>query len=118
MAVAELVVTGAPGGVTVVTISGDVDMVTAPQVRSDLVRIIAAVDGPPRLVIDLCGVDLLDTAGLGSLLEGVKRCALRAGGLVLARAEPQVRRELELTGMTEVLTVHPTVETAAAALQS
>lgn len=110
--------TGAPGGVTVVTISGDVDMASAPQIRSELVRIIASVDDPPRLVVDLCGVDLLDTAGLGALLEGVKRCALRDGRLVLARAEPQVRRELELTRVAEVLSAHPTVEAAASALRS
>ncbi|MBU3701271.1 MAG: STAS domain-containing protein [Acidimicrobiia bacterium] len=114
----ELVVTGAPGGVTVVTISGDVDMTSAPQVRSELVRIIASVDDPPRLVVDLCGVDLLDTVGLGALLEGVKRCALRDGRLVLARAEPQVRRELELTGMLGALPVHADVERAVADLSA
>lgn len=113
----ELVVTAAPGGVTIVAISGDVDMVTAPQVRSDLMSIIASVEHPPRLLVDLSGVDLLDTAGIGSLLEGVKRCSLRQGSLVLSRAEPQVLRELELTRVAEVLSVHPTVEAAMAALQ-
>lgn len=112
----DLVVTAAPGGVTVLTVSGDIDMVTAPRLRAELVRLCAEHVGTPRLVLDLVGVDLLDSTGIGAVLEGVKRCSLAGGALVLARAEPQVRRELELTRTADALPVFDTVEDARVAL--
>lgn len=112
----ELVVTGAPGGVTVLTIIGEIDMVTAPRLRSELVRLATESSTAPHIVLDLYGVDLLDTAGIGAILEGVKRCVLREGRLVLARAEPQVARELELTRLIGVLTPYAMVDDAVAAV--
>ena len=87
-------------------------MATVPKLRSEVVRLIASLDDPPRVVFDLSGVDLLDTSGMAVLLEAIKRCSLRSGVVALARAEPQVERELELTGMSRILPVHPTVEAA------
>lgn len=110
--VPELVVTAASGGVHVVTVAGEVDMATVPRLRSEIVRLIASFDDPPLVVLDLCGVDLLDTSGMAVLLEAIKRCSLRNGAVALARAEPQVERELALTGMLRILPVHPTVEAA------
>ena len=112
----ELVVTDAPDGVVVLTVSGEVGMSTAPDLRRALVRSATEAVAPPRLVLDLSGVDLLDTTGLAAILEGVKRCRLRGGDLVLARAEPQVVRELELTGLGPAFPVHPTVADAVAAV--
>ena len=114
----DLVATDASGGVTVLTVTGEIDMASAPRLRQELVRI--ATDSPtePRIVLDLCGVDLLDTTGIAAILEGVKRCALRNGALALARAEPQVERELRLTRLLEVLPAHPSVDDAVAALRA
>ncbi len=87
-------------------------MATVPKLRSEVVRLIAELDDPPRVVLDLSGVDLLDTSGMAVLLEAIKRCALRDGVVALARAEPRIERELALTGMVKILPVHPTVESA------
>ena len=114
----EIVVTDAPGGVTVLSVAGEVDMASAPRLRSELVRVAGRDGDAPLLVVDLAGVDLLDTTGLAALLEGIKRCRLRDGDLALARAEPQVVRELELTRIAEVLPVHPSIDAAAADLRN
>ena len=112
----DLVATGVPGGVTVLTVAGDVDMVSAPRLRAELVRLCSEQVGTPRIVLDLVGVDLLDTTGIAAILEGVKRCSLRDGSLVLARAESQVMRELELTRLSDALRVFDSVDDACAAL--
>lgn len=112
----DLVATGAPEGVVVLTVTGEIDMANAPRLRSELVRACTEGDGPPRIVIDLVGADLLDSTGIAAILEGVKRCALRGGDLALARAEPQVRRELELTRVAAILPIHATVDAAVAAV--
>lgn len=108
--------TEAPDGVVVLTVTGEVDMSTAPRLRAELVRLTTESSVRPRVVVDLVGVDLLDTTGLSAILEGVKRCSLRDGALELARAEPQVLRELELTRVLDSLPVHATVDEAVAAV--
>lgn len=112
----DLVATDAPEGVIVLTVTGEIDMANAPRLRSELVRVCTEGDVPPRVVVDLVGADLLDTTGIAAILEGVKRCALRGGDLALARAEPQVRREFELTRVAEILPIHATVDAAVASL--
>lgn len=113
----ELVATDVPGGVTVLTVCGEIDIASAPRLRQELVRLTSECEGSPRIVVDLGGVDLLDTTGIAAVLEGVKRCTLRSGALALARAEPQVERELEITRILEVLPVHATVDEAVAAVR-
>lgn len=114
----ELSVTAEPDGVIVVGPIGEVDMSTAPRLRQELVRLAVDATQPPRLVLDLAGVDLLDTTGIAAILEGVKRCALRDGALHLARPEPQVQRELNLTRVAEALPVHSTVAAAVVAVRA
>jgi len=114
--VPELVVTGAPGGVDVITVAGDLDLATVPRARTELVRVLAALDDPPLVVLDLCGVDLVDSLGLALVLEVVRRCAQRGGSVAVARAEPGVRREFDLTGLSRILPLHDDVDSAASRL--
>lgn len=105
-----------PDGTRVVIPIGDLDLATAPLLRERLLRIAVDAGERPRLVVDLAGVDFLDTIGLGALLGGVKRCREGGGDLVLARAEPQVAEVLAITGLDAVHPVHPSIDAAIRAL--
>lgn len=98
--------------VVVVTVVGEVDMATAPRLRQALVEAIG--DGNGGVVVDLDGVDFLDSTGLGVLLGAVKRLRSTGGDLALARAVPQVARVFEVTRLVEILPLHDTVESAVA----
>ena len=63
-------------------VTGDVDVVTTPQLRFHLRRAVAAGDG--ELVVDLSGVPFMDCTGLGALMEA--REAM--GGRILLRRPP------------------------------
>ena len=110
----DLVVTEPVAGVAVISIVGELDLSTAPRLREELIRL--TMTDSPRVVLDLGGVDLLDPTGLGVIFDGVKRTRSRGGELVLARAEPQVRQDLEITRVIEILPVFETVEDATAFL--
>jgi anti-sigma B factor antagonist len=99
-------------GVTVVTVLGEVDVATAPTLRQALLRASTESVGPPRIVIDLAGVDFLDSTGLGVLLGGLKRVRAKEGALVLARAEPHVRKVFEITRVIEILPIHDDLQSA------
>ena len=105
-------------GTTVLAVVGDLDVGSAPRLRQHLIRLASEGGPPPRVVLDLGGVDFLDSTGLGVLLGGIKRLRAQEGGLALAGAEPQVRKVLEITRVIEILPVHADVESAAAALRS
>lgn len=100
--------------VVVVTVIGELDVATAPRLRQAIAAVTA--DGHRRVVVDLAGVDFLDSTGLGVLLGAVKRTRSSGGGLALARAVPQVARVFEITRLVEILPLHDSVEAAVTAV--
>jgi anti-sigma B factor antagonist len=113
----ELEVSTADEGVVVCTVVGELDVATAPKLRQELVRAVSESVGPPRIVVDLAGVDFLDSTGLGVLLGGLKRVRAKDGALALARAESQVRKVFEVTRVIEILPIHDELDAAIAAVQ-
>jgi anti-sigma B factor antagonist len=101
-------------GVVVCTVIGEIDVASAPRLRQELVRLAAESDGPPRVVVDLAGVDFLDSTGLGVLLGGLKRCRAKGGAMAVSRPEPQVRKVFEITRVAEILPLHDDVDAAIA----
>ncbi|WP_067686172.1 STAS domain-containing protein [Nocardia jejuensis] len=97
------------GGAAVLTVAGEIDMVSAPRLRD-------AVDGallgaPTRLVMDLTEVGFLGSAGLSVLLTASEAAP---GGLrvVLSR---QAFRPIEVTGLDQVLAIFESVDAALSA---
>jgi anti-sigma B factor antagonist len=71
-----------------------------------------------RMVVDLAGVEAVDSAGLGELV--LLHMWADAGGYLLkfAGARKAVRQVLELTNLVEVLELYPSVPDAVAAMPS
>lgn len=99
-------------GVTVVSIEGSVDGLTAGDLLTSLRSEIAS--GNTRLVVDLGGVTYTSSAGLRALLETVKETRQRKGDLRLAAVRAEVLRVLELSGFTGILKVFPDSDAAVA----
>jgi anti-anti-sigma factor len=82
---------------TVVQVSGELDIATAPALCDHLLALIR--NGHP-IVLELTGVEFMDSSGLEVLLR-CHRSAERSGtGLVLRRPSHRVVRLLELSGLT------------------
>lgn len=96
--------------VMVVSIGGELDVATAPLVRQELLSL--AARGHHRVVLDLAGVDFLDSTGLGVVLGALRRARSGGGELALARLEPQVRRVFEITRLAEVMALCADVDSA------
>jgi anti-sigma B factor antagonist len=86
---------------TVVRAFGEIDSSSAPALRAELATVLDLA--PPEIVLDLCGITFLDSAGL-SVLAAVHRRAtaenVRLRVLVSGRA---VIRPLQITGLWELL---------------
>ncbi len=98
----------------VLTVRGEVDVTTTPRVRAQLITLLS--EGNPRLIVDLEGVDFLDSSGLGALVAGLKLARSRSGELrIVCDRQRSVRKVLEVTGLERVLDRFDTVDAATAA---
>jgi anti-anti-sigma factor len=102
-------------GVTIVSITGSIDTLTAPGATEFLNGLIAG--GKTRLVADFAGVDYTSSAGLRVLLAAVKETRSRGGDLYLAQVRPDVQKVLTLSGFTSIMKVFPDVDAAVAAYE-
>ncbi|MGM0618688.1 MAG: STAS domain-containing protein [Actinomycetota bacterium] len=98
---------------TVVTLTGQLDVATAPGFRQSLQE--AQYGGAQRVAVDLSGVEFLDSFGLGVLVGGLRRARLHGGRLVLAAANDRIRAVLEVTSLDTAFELAGDVEVVVAA---
>lgn len=97
-----IVVTSEPGRTTV-AVRGDLDAVSAPALREALD---AAIDGAPDTVrIDMAGVSFLDSVGISVLVASFNRAEDAGVAFELQAVPSSSRRVLEITRLTDVLTI-------------
>ncbi len=101
------------GGRTIVEVGGEIDVYSAPTLRDRLNSLVA--DGHHHLVVDMQGVEFLDSTGLGVLVGGLKRVRTQNGSLQLVCSQERVLKVFRITGLTKVFAIHDSVEQALAA---
>jgi anti-sigma B factor antagonist len=88
------------GRTIAIRLTGELDMAAAPAVEEQLLR--AAGEGRP-ILLDLRGLQFLDTNGLRAIVAGDWRIRLAHGRLVVLRGPRPVQRVFEITGLDQVL---------------
>jgi anti-sigma B factor antagonist len=89
----------------VLALHGDLDVEGGPVLRDALQGALDELPGA-RLVVDLEGVDFLDSAGIGVLVGGRERARSLDGDLVLVATGRNVLKVLELTGLDRAFEIH------------
>lgn len=98
------------GAVTVVTLAGDIDLHTAPQLRDRLDELF--VDGRRIVVLDLAAVEFLDSSALGTMVYAQHSFEQDGGQLRVACPQPHAQKVFRITRLAEVVPVFDTVEEA------
>ncbi|MCP2337020.1 STAS domain-containing protein [Actinomadura rupiterrae] len=101
---------------TVVKISGEIDVFTSPRLREMLLDIID--NGGLHLVVDLGEVTFLDSTGLGVLVGIYHRLRARDGSMSFMGVNERVRRVFHVTQLTKIFVLHRDLEEALAAHES
>jgi anti-sigma B factor antagonist len=96
---------------TVLAVQGEVDVYTAPRLREKLVELVS--QGRHEIIVNLDGVDFLDSTGLGVLVGGLKRLRSHDGDLGLVCTQQRILKVFEITGLTKVFTISDSVQAAA-----
>jgi anti-sigma B factor antagonist len=88
--------------VLTLTLRGELDLASAPMLERHLHD--AQASGAERVVVDLGGLEFLDSAGLHVLLDADRRLRARQRpGLLLRRGRPSVQRYFELTSADSII---------------
>ncbi len=88
---------------SVVHLQGDVDLYNAGELRSCIEDL--ASSGQVRVVLDLEGLEFIDSSGLGAMVGGMRRLRQAGGELVLRHPRGHAAKILEISGLSRALAV-------------
>lgn len=92
------------GSRTIVSVGGEIDVYTAPKLRDQISELVS--DDRHDLLIDLEGVDFLDSTGLGVLVGGLKKVRAQDGSMELICSQDRLLKIFRITGLAKVFTIH------------
>ena len=97
-------------GCEVVSLTGRLDAMFVQDGRQQIMLI---ADQPGKaMIIDMSGVDFIDSSGLGFVVSVFKHVRQKNAELVLVGLTPQARSLFELTRMNQILTILPDEQAA------
>lgn len=85
----------------ILALVGELDMASAPLLQSAVEE--ADLDSRELVVLDLSGLEFIDSTGLRVILAVRKTCAEQGQELAITRGSQQVERLLSVTGVAEHL---------------
>ncbi|HTU83908.1 MAG TPA: STAS domain-containing protein [Candidatus Acidoferrales bacterium] len=100
------------GETLVFVLRGSLDIATSPTVRAALVD--AADKGNKDIIVDLTGLEFLDSTGLGALIGAHRRANEHGGSLRVVVREGPILRLLNITGLIRIFSVYYSREDARA----
>ena len=99
-------------GVGVVAVDGALTAAGVDSLREQFGSWFQSKPDVRNVVMDLGGVDFLDSAGLGTLIALLKRVSERGGDLKIVRLQKKARMVFEITRAYKVFDILDTVEEA------
>lgn len=108
------------GGITLLTIRGELDMNTAPELERSLNALTSQEE--PAILIDLSGCEFIDSTGVALIIRAWQRVDRNGGTgngrLVICCPNSQVRRLLDITGVENSISMHNSIDEAREDLQA
>jgi anti-sigma B factor antagonist len=102
------------GNAFVVTVTGEADLHTAPDLDHALQGVLAL--GGTSVALDLTEVSFLDSTALGVLLRYRPRFVARGGDLVIVTDDRRVLRTFEITALDRMFRIEHRLADAVAAI--
>ncbi len=89
--------------ITLITVRGDVDLYTSPELRTAILDAVPASDG--GVGVDLSGVGYMDSSGVATLVEGLRSAHDHAKEFRLVAPSPAVMKVLKLARLDSVFEI-------------
>lgn len=91
------------GGVCTVVLDGEVDVYTAPTLKTELVEAIEG--GCNNVIVDLERVGFIDSSGLGVLVSALRRARERDGAVRIVCTRDNILKIFRITGLDKVFPI-------------
>lgn len=104
------------GPICVVSVSGTVDMLTAPQLEA-AIAVATGAAAPTAVVVDLSAVDFLASSGMGVLVAAHAELSPTVRLVVVADG-PATSRPLKLVGVADLIDMFANLDDALDALST
>jgi anti-sigma B factor antagonist len=98
-----------PGQAPLATVTGEIDVYSAPALRDGLTTLLAEGTG---VVVDLTAVGFLDSTGLGALVTARKTAEDHGVAMPLVCTAERILKLFTITGLDGVFTICASVEEA------
>ena len=98
------------GDAVIVVARGDIDMSGSPVLREHLR--LALGGKSKRLVVDLDGVDYMDSSGVATLVEALKNAKAKGARLLICNMRERVRAIFEIARLDKFFTITGTLDEA------
>ncbi len=90
-------------GAHIICVRGEIHVSTAPQFSQ---RLASAIDsGKTAMVLDMSGVEFIDSTGLSVLLNGLRLVTQMHGRMALVCANPTVLRLFQITNLDDTFDI-------------
>ena len=90
-------------GAHIICVSGEIHVSTAPQFAARLTDAIES--GKTAIVLDMSGVEFIDSTGLSVLLNGLRLVNQRHGRLAIVCTNPTVLRLFQITNLDDTFDI-------------
>jgi anti-sigma B factor antagonist len=98
------------GDVTVFSLKGNLDALTAPSLKKEIEALMAA--RRINVVFDLSGLDLIDSSGVGAIVSLFKRVRTLQGDVKIARLQGQPPEIFKLLRLDRAFEIFKTIDEA------
>jgi anti-sigma B factor antagonist len=96
----QLTIIAVPGDPGCLTLHGEIDIYTAPELRDSLRRAVQTARGRTAVMVDLSEVSFIDARGLMALVEAEAYASVRKVHLAFAGVPASITRLLTITGLS------------------
>ena len=94
-------------GITILQVHGEINISTSPDLKKSFEKIQAN-----KIVINMANVGYIDSSGLATLVELLKRLKTKGGSLSLSQVSEKVKSLFEITKLDKLFSIHPSDEAA------
>jgi anti-sigma B factor antagonist len=92
------------GGYPVIELKGEIDLSTSPVFKEKVYEIIES--GRKDIVIDLSGLEFMDSTGLGVLVAALKKTSMEGGSIRLVCSKKSIIKIFTITGLDKVFAIY------------
>ena len=90
-------------GALVLTVSGEIDMHFATEFRKEMFD--AFSSAPNRMIIDMAGIEFIDSSGIATLVEGLREAKAKSTEFILCSLSEKVRDIFELARLETIFKI-------------